>query len=850
MAIYAWDHWGNNTLVGEDASEEFLGGDGNDIIVADSGDDVLKGQNHNDILFGDAGEDTLEGGAGNDELIGGADRDELFGGSGDDTLYFSGEDHYDGDSGYDTFSAEGIGYIAAGGIAWSVTVTRGSLGSGIRMDLENGVAELRNSTGAATEDFYVEGVLGIGRGDAAFVSIENYELTNFGDYFAGDNSADTIRGLGGNDILEGRGGADEFFGGTGTDTVEYGSAGTGVNVDLERGTGLIGDAEGDTYDSIENIRGTGFVDALYGNDSANSILGRGGDDFLEGRGGGDVLDGGEGADTVLYTSSTRAVTIDLRQELQTGGGVNGEFDDAAGDRLRNIEHVTGSLHGDSITGNSGVNHLNGSDGDDRVDGGFGNDILIGGAGAFDTVSFVSWDPTGLTLAENIRIQLGEGSQQGTATRSALNFSTFTFSVVETDTLIGFENVLASNRSETIIGNSGENTIEGRGGNDTIDGGRGNDSLFAGEGTDTVSFESWDPAAGELTNRLESIRIDLGDLNGSAQWTLTGIGTVERDTLFGFENVRGSNRAETIIGNSRAVDNTLQGRGGADVLQGGAGNDVLDGGADADFASYVANTGRVIVTLGLNGADGQAVEMGTVSAQDVVASTDTLRSIENVRGSVFADSLTGNELGNTLDGQGGADTLVGRGGDDTYLVDNAGDTITENGGQGFDTVRTSVSFTLTAGADVETLATTSDGGTATLSLLGNSSGNIVRGNNGNNVIGGGDGNDELTGLGGQDRFLFNTALNAATNVDVITDFNVADDTILLDAGIFNAVGTSVEAGEFVVGTAAQDANDRIIYDNQTGDLLFDRDGVGGAAAIQFAEVAPGLALTNLDFLIAL
>ena len=55
---------------------------------------------------------------------------------------------------------------------------------------------------------------------------------------------------------------------------------------------------------------------------------------------------------------------------------------------------------------------------------------------------------------------------------------------------------------------------------------------------------------------------------------------------------------------------------------------------------------------------------------------------------------------------------------------------------------------------------------------------------------------------------------------------------------------------MIGVAALYANDRIIYNSQTGDLLFDRDGVGGAAAIQFADVAPALALTNLDFLIAL
>jgi Ca2+-binding RTX toxin-like protein len=57
-----------------------------------------------------------------------------------------------------------------------------------------------------------------------------------------------------------------------------------------------------------------------------------------------------------------------------------------------------------------------------------------------------------------------------------------------------------------------------------------------------------------------------------------------------------------------------------------------------------------------------------------------------------------------------------------------------------------------------------------------------------------------------------------------------------------------AAEFALGTAAQDATDRIIYNSTTGDLLYDSDGVGGAAATRFAVVTPGLALTNFDFLV--
>jgi Ca2+-binding RTX toxin-like protein len=127
---------------------------------------------------------------------------------------------------------------------------------------------------------------------------------------------------------------------------------------------------------------------------------------------------------------------------------------------------------------------------------------------------------------------------------------------------------------------------------------------------------------------------------------------------------------------------------------------------------------------------------------------------------------------------------------------------------------------------------------------------VIGNIGNNRLGGGGGNDQLTGGNGQDEFLFDTALNAATNVDRITDFNVADDTILLDRDIFSSsLGLgNISAGEFVIGTTAQDANDRIIYDSSTGALFYDNDGVGGNAAVRFATLSTGLALTNLDFLV--
>ena len=101
-------------------------------------------------------------------------------------------------------------------------------------------------------------------------------------------------------------------------------------------------------------------------------------------------------------------------------------------------------------------------------------------------------------------------------------------------------------------------------------------------------------------------------------------------------------------------------------------------------------------------------------------------------------------------------------------------------------------------------------------------------------------------------MFNTALNAATNVDQITDYNVAADTIVLDHTIFTTiVGTgTLTAAQFVANTAgtAQDASDRIVYETDTGKLFYDSNGNAAGGETQFAQLAAGLALTNNDFLI--
>jgi Ca2+-binding RTX toxin-like protein len=516
-----------------------------------------------------------------------------------------------------------------------------------------------------------------------------------------------------------------------------------------------------------------------------------------------------------------------------------------------------SIFGDVIFGFNGNDTIFGLGGNDVIHGGLGADTINGGQGE-DTAAYAA---SLAAVVVDLALGTGDGGE------------------AEGDVLISIENVTGSAHNDVLKGNAGSNTLSGGVGNDILTGGAGADDLIGGEGHDTARYDT--SSAGVTVSLITGVG-NGGDAAG--------------DTLDGMDNLIGSDHDDQLLGND--VTNLLNGRAGNDVLKGGGGSDTLfgsfgedlikggggsdlifgdddndilvgeegfdrlDGGAGVDTMSggidddtYVVDNAADVV----NEAVGEGLDRVQASASYTLAAGTEVEVLEtNNQAGTTAIDLTGNNLGNQingnnggniLDGGAGADQMSGRGGNDIYIVDNGADSVVESAGQGADEVRTSVSFTLTAGADVEALRTTDDDGVAAIDLTGNASGNIVRGNNGANVINGGGGNDELTGRGGQDAFLFDTALDAATNVDVIADFSVADDTIRLDDAVFSVFANGPLAAErFVVGTAAQDGNDNVIYDDATGALLFDVDGTGTAAAVQFAQLSAGLALTNNDFLV--
>ena len=188
---------------------------------------------------------------------------------------------------------------------------------------------------------------------------EKINGTDAGEEIAGLGGNDTINGMGGddeidggegNDLLTGGPGADMLKGGKGTDTISYEYSPMGVTINLNDGTAIGGDADGDVLDEdIENVRGSMHDDTLTGTDDAtngnslwglagnDTLSGRDGPDMLSGGAGDDVLDGGDeedtleggsgadmltgggGADTASYANSTMGVMVRLHSNMAKGG---------------------------------------------------------------------------------------------------------------------------------------------------------------------------------------------------------------------------------------------------------------------------------------------------------------------------------------------------------------------------------------------------------------------------------------------------------------------------------------------------------------------------------------------------
>ncbi|MGH1578853.1 MAG: hypothetical protein ACRBCU_16650, partial [Planktotalea sp.] len=166
------------------------------------------------------------------------------------------------------------------------------------------------SFGAPSADGIVTGTTGNDLIDVAYADIDGDQITA---------DADTLLGLDGNDTLIGGAGADSLDGGAGVDTASYAGAGAGVIADLRGVQAQTGDALGDVFTGIENLTGSGFDDALYGDNSGNLLIGGAGDDTLRPTGGDDTVIGGDGDDVIYAHTGQDVIEGNAGNDTLQGG---------------------------------------------------------------------------------------------------------------------------------------------------------------------------------------------------------------------------------------------------------------------------------------------------------------------------------------------------------------------------------------------------------------------------------------------------------------------------------------------------------------------------------------------------
>jgi Ca2+-binding RTX toxin-like protein len=553
----------NDALMGDNGANVFAGGDGDDVLIAAAGDDDLSGGAGNDILnggygadhmdggdgvdtvsyengFGDPvldinletgiaefgvaegdtfssienligtvgadyltgsenvdnvldgakGDDSLAGLSGNDTLIGGLGRDHLTGGDGNDTLIGGADkDVLDGGNGVDTLSYEG----SLGGVTvrlWNNSATGGdanALGGGAGGDT---IVNFENVIGGDGSD----GIIG---------------SDDVGNVLSGGLGNDYLEGRTGDDTLIGGAGADKLLGDDGLDTASYADSIVGVIVNFSNGVATGGDAQGDTFTSIENLTGSAFSDTLTGDANFNVLMGGVGDDLLSGGAGGDTLDGGAGVDTLSYAGSTASVTIRLWNMTATAGV-------AQGDIISGFENVTGGNGNDGLVGSDDVgNVLIGRNGNDYLEGRGGDDILMGGAGADhmvggEGVDTASYEGTAAAITVRLWNSTGTGGEAQGDTFSGIES---VIGGVAADSLIGTDDV-----ANTLRGGAGNDYLEGRSGDDVLIGGAGADKLVGDAGNDTFVLVAGD-ANGDIIADFAGNGASAGDAI-----TFSGYGT--------------------------------------------------------------------------------------------------------------------------------------------------------------------------------------------------------------------------------------------------------------------------------------------------------------------------------------
>ena len=839
-----------------DAIENVIGSGYDDALtgskVANSlwgmgGNDELDGLRHDDNLYGGSGDDDLDGGRGDDTLEGGPGADVLTGGDGSDTASYAGStmgvtvrlhtsSARGGDAKGDTFGA-------------TVTATYMNMDD---EEVEVMLPDIMHLTGSANADilagdFRNNTIKGGDGDDKIFGGPDPSDLGPMPSTAdrGGATNVDTLMGEGGNDRIWGGAGNDTLMGGAGNDT-------------------LIGGAGADTY------RGGAGSDMIYADAMDTVINGFGPEDDTDME---DAMD----VDILSYAM--------VSNEDETGIGTADSPLTIGADTILNIENIVGSDYDDFLTGD---------DQDNVIEGGAGRDTLVGGDGdGVDTLSYENSD-------DWVRVTLLADGTAATTSRGH----------ARGDTATGFENVTGSAYDDELTGNEGNNVLKGLAGDDEITGAAGADTVEGGAGADEMDGDDGNTTA-DADRTADANNADVLSYAGSDAGVTVNLATAsasgghaDGDTIVTyevtidaededdddieldvstFEYVTGSMHDDSLTGDYRdnhltggGGGDTLSGRAGADRLVGGPGGDTLDGGEDENeemdnmIREDRNNDGDtddedvVIGDVSLNetrpasidwavykmAAEGVTVDLSTDMGTGGEAMGDTLRSIELVWGSVYADTFIASNGADIIEGDGGSDTVSYEASELGVTVDLSDDgqhrpAATTGEGtdispfmfppddpNGVDQPETGVPSISEDGSAVtednaETNGAAGDklgsienltGSSQKDSLTGDDNPNVLMGMGGADTLNGGIGNDMLSGGDGDDTLnggIGNDMLSGGDGDDTLNG-DAGDDTLTGGAGDDDLSG-GAGADTFVFSTADSGDSDAIL-DYTDGDKI--------------------------------
>ncbi len=480
--------------------------------------------------------------------------------------------------------------------------------------------------------------------------------------------------------------------------------------------------------------------------------------------------------------------------------------------------------GFELIGNALNNYMQGGGGDDHISSGAGNDILVGGLG-------------------NDILDGGTGSDTANysadANRLVINLETGVAKGNGSDTLVLIDNVVGGRASDTITGNDASNEITSGAGNDVVNAGGGDDLIVGGDG---AGNDTYNGGTGidtiKYTSAKSGITVNLSASKDQAKSTLSGdkagIGV---DQLSGIENIIAGKYDDLLTGNS--ADNLIDGGSGTsiDKIDGSAGTDTVS------FASLVASSASIPgVTLDLSSAKDSS-DYVTASG---LGGADKIKNIENVTGSKYADTFTGNSADNLIDGGSGTsiDKIDGSSGTDTVsfasLVASSASAsgVTLNLASAKDS-NGYVTASGLGGADKIKNIENVTGSSYADTLTGDSRANTFSGSSGNDLIDGGSGTaaDTIDGGAATDTISF-ASLTASSATAAGVSLNLAS--------IKDSNGYMTTSG---LGGADKIKNIENVTGSQYADILTGNSGANtldGGAGIAVDKIDGGSGTDTVSF----